>query len=151
MCTMCTPFQLQCVPCVPLLQKDIEILHYFLIWKNTNTWDSVAKCTLWINRIEHRGNGLHQLGQPMAPSILFPVFNPPYPQGTMCTPPKDKCWDTKYGRTVILETSDRPIENFYSSADNDNCRCRWADDLQLQMICRWVSLYADHHSNLQIK
>ena len=23
----------------------------------------------------------HQLGQPVAPSILFPVFNPPYPQG----------------------------------------------------------------------
>ena len=42
--------------------------------------------TLWIKRIEHRKwnrrrNGLHQLGQPVAPSILFPVFNPPYPQG----------------------------------------------------------------------
>ena len=37
--------------------------------------------------IEHRKwnrgrNGLHQLGQPVAPSTLFPVFNPPYPQGT---------------------------------------------------------------------
>ena len=36
--------------------------------------------------IEHRKwnrghNGLHQLGQLVAPSILFPVFNPPYPQG----------------------------------------------------------------------
>ena len=45
------------------------------------------KCTLWIKRIEHRKwnrghNGLHQLGQPVAPSILFPVFNPPYPQGS---------------------------------------------------------------------
>ena len=43
--------------------------------------------TLWIKRIEHRKwnrghNGLHQLGQPVAPSILFPVFNPPYPQGS---------------------------------------------------------------------
>ena len=43
--------------------------------------------TLWIKRIEHRKwirgcNGLHQLGQPVAPSVLFPVFNPPYPQGT---------------------------------------------------------------------
>ena len=25
---------------------------------------------------------MHQLGQPVAPSILFPVFNPPHPQGT---------------------------------------------------------------------
>ena len=44
--------------------------------------------TLWIKRIEHgkwnRGrNGLHQLGQPAAPSVLFPVFNPPYPQGKL--------------------------------------------------------------------
>ena len=44
--------------------------------------------TLWIKRIEHRKrnrglNGLHQLGQPVSPSILFPVFNPPYPQGTL--------------------------------------------------------------------
>ena len=43
--------------------------------------------TLWIKMIEHRKwnegrNGLHQLGQPVAPSILFPVCNPPYPQGT---------------------------------------------------------------------
>ena len=41
---------------------------------------------VWIKRIEHRKwnrgcNGLHQLGQPVAPSILFPVFNPLYPQG----------------------------------------------------------------------
>ena len=27
------------------------------------------------------GYGLRQLGQPDAPSILFPVFTPPYPQG----------------------------------------------------------------------
>ena len=44
--------------------------------------------TLWIKRIEHRKwtrglNGLHQLGQPVSPSVLFPVFNPPYPQGTL--------------------------------------------------------------------
>ena len=40
----------------------------------------------YLKRIEHRIwnrglNGLHQLGLPVAPSILFPVFNPPYPQG----------------------------------------------------------------------
>ena len=44
--------------------------------------------TLWIKRIEHRKfnrghSGPHQLGQPVAPSFLFPVFNPPYPQGTV--------------------------------------------------------------------
>ena len=42
--------------------------------------------TFWIKRIEgmkwYRGrNGLHQLEQPIAPSILFPVLNPHYPQG----------------------------------------------------------------------
>ena len=25
---------------------------------------------------------MHQIGQPVAPSILFPVFNPPYAQGS---------------------------------------------------------------------
>ena len=31
--------------------------------------------TLWIRRIWNRGcNALHQLGQPIAPSVLFPVF-----------------------------------------------------------------------------
>ena len=40
-----------------------------------------------IKRIEHRKwnrghNGLHHLGQPVASSILFPVFNPPDPQGS---------------------------------------------------------------------
>ena len=44
--------------------------------------------TLWIKRIEHRKwnrgrNGLHQLGQPVAPSILFPVFHPSYPQSIL--------------------------------------------------------------------
>ena len=39
-------------------------------------------------RIEHRKwnrgrNGLHHLGAPIAPSILFPVFHPPYPQGSI--------------------------------------------------------------------
>ena len=43
-------------------------------------------CTLWIRRIEHRIQsrgliGLHQLGQTNAPSILFPVLNPPHSQG----------------------------------------------------------------------
>ena len=33
--------------------------------------------------MEQRAQWLHQLGQPIAPSILFPVFNPPYPQGTV--------------------------------------------------------------------
>ena len=38
-------------------------------------------CTEFAFRIEHRKwnrgrNALHQLGQPVAPSILFPVFNP---------------------------------------------------------------------------
>ena len=28
-------------------------------------------------------NGLHQLGQPVAPSILFPVFNPEGEPGTL--------------------------------------------------------------------
>ena len=37
-----------------------------------------------LHRTWNRGrNGLHQLGQPIAPSILFPVFHPPYPQGTL--------------------------------------------------------------------
>ena len=44
--------------------------------------------SLRIKRIEHRKwkrgcNGLHQLGQPVAPFDLFPVFNPPYPQGAL--------------------------------------------------------------------
>ena len=44
--------------------------------------------TLWIKRIEHRKwnrgrNGLHQLGQPVAPSILFPVFNPEGEPGSL--------------------------------------------------------------------
>ena len=47
-----------------------------------------ARYTLWIKRIElrkrNRGrNGLHQQGEPVVPSILFLVFNPPYPQGTV--------------------------------------------------------------------
>ena len=47
----------------------------------------VPPCTLWIRRIEHRElnigcKGLRQFGQPIAPSILFPVFHPPYPQGS---------------------------------------------------------------------
>ena len=42
--------------------------------------------TVWIKRIDHRKwnsgrSGLHQLGQPVVPSILFPAFNPPYPEG----------------------------------------------------------------------
>ena len=46
--------------------------------------------TMWIKRIEPRkwnrwGNGLHQLGQPIATSVLLPVFNPPYPQGIFPT------------------------------------------------------------------
>ena len=53
--------------------------------------------TLWIKRIEHRKwnrgrYGLHQLGQPDAPSILFPVFNPPYPQGTHTLAPSSAAW-----------------------------------------------------------
>ena len=44
--------------------------------------------TVWIKRIERRKwnrgrNGLHQLGQPIVPSVLLPVLNPPYPKGTM--------------------------------------------------------------------
>ena len=43
-------------------------------------------CTVWIKRIGDRiyprgCNGIRQLGQPIAPSILFPMLNPPYPQG----------------------------------------------------------------------
>ena len=43
-------------------------------------------CTLWIRRIEHRKlnrgcNRLPKLVQTTPPSIPFPVFNPPYPQG----------------------------------------------------------------------
>ena len=50
--------------------------------------------TLRIKRIEHRKwnrgcHGLHQLGQPVAPSFLLPVFNPSYPQGTIL--PVDNC------------------------------------------------------------
>ena len=56
------------------------------------------KTTLWIKRIEHRkwnrgSNGLRQLGQLVTPSILFPVFNPPYPQGTVLTK-----WQRRPGR-----------------------------------------------------
>ena len=42
--------------------------------------------TLWIRRMEHRKSSrgrirLPKLVQTIAPSVLFPVFNPPYPQG----------------------------------------------------------------------
>ena len=45
------------------------------------------KSTLWIRRMEHRKynrgrNRLPTLVQTIAPSVLFPVFHPLYPQGT---------------------------------------------------------------------
>ena len=44
-------------------------------------------CTLWIRRMEHRKynrgrSRLPKLGQTIVPSVLFPLFHPPYPQGT---------------------------------------------------------------------
>ena len=44
-------------------------------------WTNIAEPRVRVSqkRTEER-NGLHQLGQ--QPSFLFPVFNPPYPQGT---------------------------------------------------------------------
>ena len=51
-------------------------------------------------------NGLHQLGQPVAPSILFPVFNPPYPHSTSCE-------DSRYVKVIkvcrILNIKEKPV------------------------------------------
>ena len=67
-----------------LFERSISIFSMASLKQHTEFFNSL--CTLWIKRIEQRKwnrgrNGLHQLGQPVAQSILFPVFNPPYPQG----------------------------------------------------------------------
>ena len=51
---------------------------------NPSSFSLYCSCTVWIKwigrRLWNRGhNGLHQLGQPIAPSVQFPGFNPPYP------------------------------------------------------------------------
>ena len=72
--------------------------------------------TLLIKRIEHRKwnrgrNGLHQLGQPVAPSILFPGFNPPYPQGRSFNAKLPTCKTRKWPNNVKFKISRPPCNS----------------------------------------
>ena len=60
-----------------------------IVFRNINTTISfMGKSTGFAFRFEHRKwnrgrNGLHQLGQPVGPSILFPVFKSEGKPGTL--------------------------------------------------------------------
>ena len=61
-----------------------------MLFENTSISGVKFSCTGFAFRFEHRKwnrgrNGLHQLGQPVAPSILLPVFKSECEPGTVLT------------------------------------------------------------------
>ena len=71
--------------------KDFLLkINQYVMFDSPEMKISLYEYTLWITRMEHskynRGcNMLPKLVQTLAPSVLFPVFNPPYPQGRLRT------------------------------------------------------------------
>ena len=63
-------------------QKFVKDLQKCVLCRTTSDMYPVDKED-WTQEIEKGCNGLHQLVQPIAPSLLLSVFNPPYLQGSL--------------------------------------------------------------------